>query len=120
MPPRKKSRKSSILNLDLDQFDRVEFSEKLGKSLKQMLKRLLAMENSAIFAYPVDKTLYPAYYEQIEQPMDLDSARINIDDYDTLGEALATVQLIWDNAKQFNAPGRYGLAFEPRHHRLHI
>jgi len=51
--------------------------------------------------------LYPEYFVTIEQPMDLSTVRTKLSDdqYESVGDALADLRLIWDNCRTFNAEG---------------
>jgi len=48
---------------------------------------------------------YPEYFEQIEHPMDLATVKSKINNYSSVGEALADLRAIWDNCRVFNAEG---------------
>ena len=48
---------------------------------------------------------YPEYYEQIKYPMDLATVKSKINEYSSVGEALADLRAIWNNCRAFNAEG---------------
>eukprot|EP01031_Cornospumella_fuschlensis_P029914 gene29914-36127_t len=70
--------------------------------LKVMFRQISAKPEAEDFMYPVDRSLYPEYYEVIKNPMDLTTWSKGIAKYASLHEALSSLRLIWANCLKFN------------------
>lgn len=50
-------------------------------------------------------SVFPVYYEMIEQPMDMTTWKKRINEYASVKAALDELRLIWTNCSIFNAEG---------------
>ncbi|KIY49106.1 Bromodomain-domain-containing protein [Fistulina hepatica ATCC 64428] len=74
--------------------------------MERLLEQLKNHGSSWPFMVPVDREHVPTYYETIKNPMDYSTMenKLNNKGYDTVDAFLADCQLIFDNARIFNAP----------------
>ncbi|XP_062384695.1 ATPase family AAA domain-containing protein 2-like isoform X3 [Sardina pilchardus] len=72
--------------------------------LRSVTDRLVQDRRFKAFAKPVDKEQVPDYHSVVKQPMDLSTALTKIDEqkYTTVREYLHDIDLIWNNALQYN------------------
>ncbi|KZT27583.1 hypothetical protein NEOLEDRAFT_1130581 [Neolentinus lepideus HHB14362 ss-1] len=81
------------------------------KKCREILRTLLKMPESAIFARPVDPVLdgCPTYYDEIESPMDLQTmgTKLGQGKYGTIEEFVRDTELIFSNCRKFNPPTTY-------------
>uniref|UniRef100_A0A1I8BQS0 SNF2-family ATP dependent chromatin remodeling factor snf21 n=1 Tax=Meloidogyne hapla TaxID=6305 RepID=A0A1I8BQS0_MELHA len=86
-----------------------KFTDKLSTCLTTLLtyKDSSGRKLSGPFIQLPSRREYPDYYEQIENPMDLNRIRRKIDDdkYTSLEQMTADVNLLCDNAQRFNIEG---------------
>ena len=75
------------------------------KKLEEIRLSLVKSNDSFLFRRPVDKKAYPAYYEMIERPMDLDAIKKNLQKrkYGTAQAFLEDLKLMHSNSCQFNS-----------------
>jgi hypothetical protein len=73
------------------------------------MDRLLSYRIASMFAQPVDpvRDACPSYPEVIRHPMDLGtiSSKLKNNDYDTITQWRQDLNLVWENAAQFNGAG---------------
>ena len=73
-----------------------------------MIKTLTTKQGAELFMKPVDRRLYPAYFKQIKNPMDLGKVTKMIGarpcSYATVQEFAAAVRLTFDNCIRVRAP----------------
>ncbi|RYG58628.1 hypothetical protein EON64_21120, partial [archaeon] len=67
-----------------------------------LYRQISARAEAEDFMYPVDRSVYPEYYEVIKSPMDLSTWSKGIPRYTFLFEALSSLRLIWANCLMFN------------------
>jgi transcription initiation factor TFIID subunit 2 len=77
---------------------------------QRILDKLAKSKNSAIFRFPVDRTMYPDYYQVITQPIDMITIgnKISTGAYSSLSDFHGDVQLMFDNCFKYNRKGTYG------------
>ena len=73
-----------------------------------MIKTLTTKQGAELFMKPVDRRLYPAYFKQIKNPMDLGKVTKMIGarpcSYATVQEFAAAVRLTFDNCIRVSQP----------------
>lgn len=76
------------------------------ESAKKIINYLIEQDESIDFLHPVDsdKLGIPSYRRIITHPMDISTIRTKIKNrkYETIGDTLKDIQLIWDNCRTFN------------------
>lgn len=80
-------------------------AENLKSFMNQVLKELVAIDESVYFRDPVLPEDVPDYYDIIKNPMDLDTMQKRVESgryYITLEIFLADLKRIWSNAKHYN------------------
>ena len=84
-----------------------------------MIKTLTTKQGAELFMKPVDRRLYPAYFKQIKNPMDLGKVTKMIGarpcSYATVQEFAAAVRLTFDNCIRVRAPTSAGFSRRPAH-----
>ncbi|KAK4058342.1 hypothetical protein OIO90_000500 [Microbotryomycetes sp. JL221] len=76
------------------------------KKVKAVISKMQGMREAFFFLVPVDPIALPTYYNEIAQPMDLQTMTRKLDygQYETYGEVFDDFDLIVANCKQFNTP----------------
>ncbi len=76
--------------------------------MTQLLQTLIDAPDSFEFRTPVDYMAYGLldYPLVVKKPMDLGTVKKNLNNnqYETVEDCLADIQLIWDNCKIYNTP----------------
>jgi hypothetical protein len=78
--------------------------------LLALCEKICKNPNAHIFLYPVDKTLYPDYYDKITSPIDLSVIRnkTTLKEYSTLDQAQSDYKLLFSNCYTYNPKGSAG------------
>lgn len=81
--------------------------EEVTRTWLPFIEELLTFIAVPLVSYLVDPVEVPDYYEVIANPMDLETMRSRVDagQYVTVPEFMDDIELILDNAKQYNPQG---------------
>ena len=79
---------------------------KIKESTEKLLQKLIRHKKSWPFRSPVDRELYPNYYQVIRHPVDLSliGSRLKDGTYETLEQFKYDILLMFDNCRKFNMP----------------
>lgn len=78
------------------------------KLVNSFLDKLVKLKEAAPFLYPVDRVMYPDYYEKIKIPMDISTIRERINEYVSLDDFEKDFKLLVSNCFSYNAKGSVG------------
>lgn len=78
---------------------------KLRFFIKSIVTSVMKADYATPFLYPVDASIFPEYYDQIERPMDLSKLRESTATTDSVEYFISNVKLILYNCRAFNLPG---------------
>src|SRR5690606_34157148 len=98
---------NQILEGSIDSSSEMKNVRVLKKPLLKILNECMSNKSFEDFRFPVDKELYPSYYESIKTPVDFQSIRNKVNDgqYDSATEFWHDLCLIYKNCMQYNLPG---------------
>jgi hypothetical protein len=75
---------------------------------KKVLEKLLLCPHAALFSDPVDRNLYPHYFDMVPNPMDLRTIGSKISQYSYLQDFHDDCNLVFSNCFTFNIKGTFG------------
>ncbi|KAJ3069174.1 hypothetical protein HDU98_007755 [Podochytrium sp. JEL0797] len=78
----------------------------LSRIFEMIVSSFIAMPESQIFCFPVDKTMFPDYHKLIGTPICLEDIRMKCGKlkYKTAEEFSRDILLIWENSNMYNGP----------------